>query len=155
MSATKRVPHWTRPDPAAKVGNKEIAIVHVAKKQLCLDDDTYRMTLRRVGVESSKNLTQAQYRELMAHYEHCGFKVEPKTKKGVRRGRFKVTESKSELAGKIKALLADMELHDNYADGIAKQMFKREKVEWCDTKELHSIVVALIKKQRKQGGVTP
>lgn len=151
MSATKTTTRWTRPESGEKVGRREIALVHIAAKQLGLDDDTYRMTLRRVGVESSKDLTQAQYRELMEHYERCGFKVEPKTKKGVRRDRFRGSSDKAELMGKIKALLTVMKLPDTYADGIARQMFGRGKVEWCTPKELHSVVVALVKRQRKQG----
>ena len=45
--------------------------------------------------------------------------------------------------GKIEALLADAELHWNYAIGIAKKMFKKEALEFCTESELHRIVAAL------------
>ncbi len=45
--------------------------------------------------------------------------------------------------GKIEALLVDNNLPWAYADGIAKQMFKVEKVDWLERGQLRKVVAAL------------
>lgn len=49
-----------------RMTRERITRVHaVARGQKGLDEETYRLRLRAVGVESSKQLTQAQFRDLM------------------------------------------------------------------------------------------
>lgn len=51
------------------------SIIHVAKKQLGLDDDAYRAILSGAGVESSKEIkTDAQFNTVMSAFESLGFK---------------------------------------------------------------------------------
>lgn len=50
--------------------------------------------------------------------------------------------------GKIEALLADNKLPWAYADGIAKQMFKVDKVDWLEREQLRKVVAALVVKCR-------
>ena len=53
---------------------KQTSIIHVAKKQLGLDDDTYRDILQlHCGVSSSKDLTQAGVKRLMSRFRELGF----------------------------------------------------------------------------------
>jgi len=47
-----------------------------------------------------------------------------------------------------------MKLSWNYADGIAKQMFKRERLQWCNAAELRGVITALVKQQAKRSEVT-
>jgi hypothetical protein len=48
----------------------QLKMIHVAKRQACLTDDAYRTILRTVGgVESSKDLTQGTFEEVMAILE--------------------------------------------------------------------------------------
>lgn len=57
------------------IGKKQIALIHVAKNQLGLDDDRYRDLLRAVcGVESSKELNYIQYDKLLKRLRELGFK---------------------------------------------------------------------------------
>ena len=65
----------------AKITKKQIALVHVAKCRLGLDEDAYRDILGQFGVKSSKELTRAQFKELMTVFERMGFAR--KTKKRV------------------------------------------------------------------------
>lgn len=59
---------------APRITSKQIAVLHVAKKQLGWDDATYRDVLRGIGgVASSRDLTHAAFEEVLAHAKHCGF----------------------------------------------------------------------------------
>lgn len=61
------------------ISNKEKAILHVAKNQLGMDDDTYRDFLRMYGgVESSKDLSKFAYEKVLTRLKELGFKVKPK-----------------------------------------------------------------------------
>lgn len=54
---------------------KKIALLHVAKKQLGLDDATWHLLLARAaGVESSKNLNHHGFSEMCAALEALGWK---------------------------------------------------------------------------------
>ncbi len=60
-----------------------------------------------------------------------------------------VPTSKKPLIGKIGAILADTKRPWSYADGIAKQMFKIQFVEWCSQVQLRKVVAALSIDQRR------
>lgn len=120
--------------------NRELAQIHIAKQTLGLDDDTYRDMLWTVGrVRSSADLDHAGRRRVLEHLKARGWKNT--------RSAPDVAKAKQALVGKIHALLADQGLPWSYADGIAKQMHKREKVQWCTPQQLRGIVTALAKRQ--------
>lgn len=57
------------------ITTSQIALIHVAKKQLGLDDDMYRAILQIHGrVESSKDLDAAGFEAVMRYFNKCGFK---------------------------------------------------------------------------------
>ncbi|MBT9485823.1 MAG: regulatory protein GemA [Myxococcales bacterium] len=57
-----------------RITTKQIAVLHVARKQLGWDEATYRDVLRGIaGVESSKDLTHAMFEAVLEHAKHCGF----------------------------------------------------------------------------------
>jgi phage gp16-like protein len=52
-----------------------IAKIHIAKKELALDDDTYRSILKRVtGKESSAKLRYSQLVDVLEEFKNLGFK---------------------------------------------------------------------------------
>jgi phage gp16-like protein len=54
---------------------RDLAAIHVAKKQLGLDDDTYRDMLWAVGrVRSAADLDFAGRRRVLEHLQACGFR---------------------------------------------------------------------------------
>ena len=55
---------------------KQIALVHLASKQLGFDDDTYRAILLQKGggVTSAKELDQDGFRGVMAYFTEWGFR---------------------------------------------------------------------------------
>lgn len=53
---------------------KQIALVHVAKKELGFDDENYRSILDVYGgVNSAKDLTLEGFERVMRYFEHQGF----------------------------------------------------------------------------------
>lgn len=58
------------------------------------------------------------------------------------------------LMTKVEALLADMKLPWDYADGIAKRMYGVGcfRVDMCDAKQMRGVITALTKRQQKKGG---
>jgi phage gp16-like protein len=126
--------------------NPSLAKIHIAKKELGMDNDTYREMLRtHGGVSSSKDLTLIGAAKVLAHLERCGFK--PKAGKAGDRARPKVGVDRQPLIGKIGALLADAGRPWAYADGVAKRLFanttKVERIEFCDVAHLAKVVAAL------------
>lgn len=119
----------------------DLAMIHIAKKALGLDDETYRSMLFTVArVTSSRELDHAGRIAVLNHMKACGWKNATTAPD--------VTKAKQALIAKIGALLADMQLSWAYADGIAKQMHKREKLQWCKPAELRGIIAALVNKQK-------
>ncbi|MCY1220864.1 hypothetical protein D9M72_328950 [compost metagenome] len=126
--------------------------IQIARRQLGLDDETYRDILKRtVGAESSKDLTSRQIGRVLAELERLGF--QPAQAKG---GRTKpsAAEDRAPLVGKIEAQLADAGRPWAYADTMALRMFKVERVEWCDTDQLRRLVAALSYDAQRHGGPT-
>lgn len=121
----------------------QLAQIHIAKKELGMDDDTYRAMLWTCArVESSADLDYAGRLKVLEHLKARGWKnkqIKPP-----------VIEHKQAQINKIEALIADMQLSWAYADGLAKRMYKRDKVQWCDAKELQGIIAALVNKQKGQ-----
>jgi len=57
------------------IGRKKKAIVHIAKEELHLDEESYRQILKGVaGVESSTQLTEAGFEKVMRRFQEMGFK---------------------------------------------------------------------------------
>ena len=58
-----------------------IRLIHVAKKDLQLDDETYRSILMRIGKkDSSSNLTVPELEKVLEYLKRSGFKVRSKPK---------------------------------------------------------------------------
>ena len=123
---------------------KLLSVVHIAKAELGLDDDTYRAVLRTFGTDSSADLDDAGLMDLIRHFERCGYKSRARKPAAL-------TGPKRRLLSKIYALLTSGKKSWDYADGIAKRMFKTEKTEWLDGDQLRGIIAALIRQGRREG----
>lgn len=121
----------------------ELAIIHIARKDLAIDDETYRAMLHMCArVTSSADLDHAGRAKVIEHLKSRGWKPKKAT----------VANFKSKLIWKIDQLLKEQDLNRAYAEGIAKQMYKRPKLEWCNAQELRGIVTALVNKQKADNG---
>ncbi|OTG68290.1 GemA protein [Acinetobacter sp. ANC 4470] len=124
--------------------NQRIAAIHMGKKSLNLDDDTYRDMLEQVtGKRSAKDMTDDDLVKVIQHLDQLGFSKRNFGEKP------KVKLSKEALMSKIEAHLAENKLHWNYAKGIAKQMFQKEALEFCTENQLWRIVAALEYKKKR------
>lgn len=133
--------------------NRELALIHVAKKQLGLDDGTYVAMLWTCGrVKSSKDLDYAGRQRVIEHLKSKGFKVDKTKAKAKHAGRPHNMDSaaRGPQLSKIEALLADAGREWAYADGMAKRMFKVERVALCHEGQLQKLIAALTyDKQRR------
>ncbi len=136
-----------KPAIAQDVRRKEIAQIHVAKKELGLDDETYRAMLWAIArVRSSADLDWEGRKRVLDHMKAKGWKNNSKRRPEPAKG-------KKALVGKIRALLINHSSgakSDAYADGISQRMFGVEKFTWCDDSQLYGIVQALMVDARRR-----
>lgn len=127
-----------------------IGKIHIAKSQLRMEDDIYRGMLARVaGVRSSKELNDRQAGAVLREFERLGFKPKPSTKS---KGKPKNISQLGPRIDKIEAQLTDMRLPWAYADALARQMYKVERVAWLKkAAQLDALIAALHVEQEKRG----
>lgn len=119
----------------------ELAQIHQAKKQLQLDDDTYREVLARVtGVTSSADMTHAQRKAVLAEFMRLGFKPQRSARSFKDRP---LDANTVPLLRKVEALLADAKRSWSYAHGLAQKMYSVARLEWLNPKQLHDLVSAM------------
>jgi len=133
----------------AKIGRSEIALIHVAKKQLNPAEEEYRAWFERYGKESSKDLTRGEFGSLLRHLEVCGFRYLPSVPGTPDLNR--QPQEKQENLWKIWALLKAQKLPWKYADGVAWRMHQVTKAIWCTPEQLHKLVIALEYRAKKEG----
>lgn len=126
-----------------------LAKIHIAKKAIGLDDDTYRTLLARVaGVTSAKDLNPRQVSAVLAEFQRLGW--QPPAKPTSRPAPNPAPDRKK-LIGKIEAQLATAGRPWAYADAMCSRMFKVERVEWCDSDQLQRLVAALVYDAKRHG----
>jgi len=126
-----------------KYRNAELAKIHIAKKQLGMDDDAYRdMLWILCGVRSAADLSPGGRKIVLEHLKDAGFAQKTK-------GRPELTRS-AQLR-KIEALLTIGDKSWAYADGIAKRICKVDKMAWVPENQLYKIITALRKQAQREG----
>jgi len=128
-----------------------LAKVHIAKKDLGLDDETYRSVMERVtGRRSAGDCAVHELVRAVAELRRLGWSpTGKKSKSGKTGGR--PSHGKAALMGKITALLAEGQRPDAYAEAIARRMYRRDKLEFCTPKELQGVITALSKDAKRHG----
>lgn len=132
---------------------KLIKIIHVARRELGMDRETYMQMVRGLQgldtVESTSELSVPNLNRVLDALKKRGFKVVPNTRTQGKPHNFE-SRSMPNMITKIEALLADMALPWSYADAIAQQMFGIERCSWVrQEKQLKAIIAALHNRQRK------
>lgn len=128
---------------------KQIRLIQVAKRELALDDDSYRAILQRVtGKTSSAALSWAQRMQVIDEFKRLGFKT-----KG---GRFDrpapvAVKDRQALINKIEAQLAEAGRPWAYADALAKRICKVDRIEFCEPEHLVKIIAALSYDAKRHG----
>ena len=127
---------------------KMMQLVHIGKNKLGLDDGTYRAMLWQVtSKESSKDCTVAALKKVIEHMEQHGFKVTPAKKHQTKKP--DAAKAKQALMDKIEALLTDGGYPWEYAESMAKHMYKVDALTFCDGRQLRGIITALTKNNEK------
>lgn len=135
--------------------NRMLAKIHIAKKQLGMNDDDYRAVLERVtGKTSSKGLPLSKLNDVLNEMKNLGFKTTTATK---RIGTRKLADDPQ--AKKIRAMwitLRDMgELKDSSEAALlsfVKRMTGVSAFEWLDSKQADTIINALRGWIERKGG---
>ena len=128
---------------------KALQIVHVAKRQLGLDESTYRALLQRVtGKSSAKDLNATQLQAVIAEFKRHGFRIQSTgiypTDKNNQRNKIRMLWQQMHKEGIVqdpsnKAL-------DNYCQRITGSAF----LEWVhNPKQLNRITETLKQWQRR------
>jgi len=140
-----------------------IRLIHVAKRDLALDDDTYRaMLIAATGKDSSAGLSVPQLERVLAHMKKSGFMVRHKTPanrprdsrhppSGLSRNIAQDAQSK-----KIRALW--LSLHDMGAvrdcseaalSAYVRRIAHVDALQWLDTDQASHVIETLKKWQTR------
>ena len=124
----------------AVLHNKQLAKIHVLKKQMGLDEETYRALLvEKGGKSSAKDMTTAEKAKViqwMAGYLY-GKQVADEF------------PDRSSLGIAINELRRQMARHGNYVGAIARRMFGNSDLRKCTVIEL-GMVLAALREQRQR-----
>lgn len=122
---------------------KDLARIHLVAKQLGMDQDTYRAMLRGLtGKESAGDLDRRQrWQVLLELGRQLGGSAASKPADPGRPA--PQGAAKDPMLRKIDAQLTSAKRTWAYAHAMAQRMFSRDRVEWCDPAQIHSIVAAL------------
>jgi len=138
-----------RPDRNTR--NTELGKIHIAKKQLGMDDDTYRDMLWTIArVRSAKDLDHAGRKAVLEHMKRVGFKGNRPDQDYPGRPHNINSADRGPLLKKIEAQLADAGLPWTYAEAMAQRICKVEKITFCDVKQLQKIIAALTYNAKRQ-----
>ncbi|WP_411832303.1 gp16 family protein [Pseudoxanthomonas mexicana] len=123
---------------------QQIVRIHLGKKALGLDEDTYRSLLRRVGGhDSSAMMSVAQRNAVIAEMVRQGFREEGRKERRKRFPGRPANVDQVPMLRKVEALLADARRPWAYAHEMADHMFKVSRVQWLRHDQLHKLVAAL------------
>lgn len=141
-------------EQASKPRQNLIAKIHIAKKDLGLDDGTYKDVLKRItGKDSSKNMTLNELKAVLDDFSRRGFVAKRTAKTAKRHGKkpkaHQQNQSRQAMIDKIEAILADMGLHWNYAHAMSRNMFGKFQLQFCTDDEMMKVMQAMAVYQRR------
>jgi hypothetical protein len=116
------------------IGRKKKALIHIAKEDLHLDDESYRQILQGVaGVESSTQLTWEGFAKVMKRFQEMGFRgLLPHPYQPIPKGRLipsgspqgaeSITESQKDF---IVYLLEELDWDEGHYHAFCRRIIKR------------------------------
>jgi len=132
-----------------------LAKVHIAKKDLGLDDAAYRAILARFGVESSSRLDMKGLEKLLAHFEQLGWVSTPnQAKPRINDEHIAIPDTSPHARQKRYALALAKALGWSLV-GLQKrikQQFHVENILWLnDQAALQTLIKDMINRCRRKG----
>lgn len=137
------------PAKQADLKRREITLIHIAKQQLGMDDETYRAMLWSVArVKSSTALDFAGRKKVLDHLKACGFKVVANEWAFID----KAAADRQPLLRKIYMVCKSMRVGKTYAEGAARRQTGIDrKLELMDQGQLWMLAGVLERtRQHKQ-----
>lgn len=123
---------------------RDLAKIHIAKKQLGMDDTTYREMLMQVaGVDSAADLNATGRRRVLAHLGQARFSARRQKKYPGRPMNMDRGGSRADQLKKIEALLTVGGKPWEYAHALAKRICKADRIDWVPDGKLYKIITAL------------
>lgn len=119
-----------------------LAKIHIAKKQLCLDDVVYRAVISSIapGRSSSADLDNRQLSVLLKHFERHGFKAQGNKRKA--QGGYQVTALKIRARGLLDKALDEGLVTS--ASGLVRKICEVDELTWCkDAGKLKRLLAVL------------
>lgn len=122
-----------------------LAQIHIAKKQLGLDEDTYRQMIATTtgGKRSCSDCSMSELHQVLQGLKNRGFKAKPRKRVAQYPGTPHNLDSEPMLQ-KIEALLSELKAPWSYADAIAKRQYRIERVAWLRSVEQFTAVIAAL-----------
>jgi phage gp16-like protein len=130
---------------------RDLAVIHMAVKQLGIDDDAYRDMLFAIArVRSARDLNHEGRQAVLAHLKKSGFRPRGRGtgvegQKSPRAGWEWVNAAapdRQPMLWKIRRLLVNAGRDRAYVDGIIAQN-GYPRLEFCDAGRLHALIAAL------------
>lgn len=132
----------------------DLAKIHIAKKQLGLDDQLYRDLLRRIAnVESAAQLDQWQRVKVLNEFQRLGWLKAQKTQRDSKAAEAEATANKVAQLKRGQVRLAEKLWAQLYAIGAVNnptglnayvyRMTKVERIEWANSKKLNVVIEGL------------
>lgn len=132
--------------PHRPLRTRQIAAIHACRRELHLDEETYRSLLERVtGLRSAADLGAVARARVIDECRRLGA-VAARTMRNAVPSHGpapNVQATNQAMIAKIGALLADSGRSWEYAHGTAARMFGRERLEWLRHDQLRKVVAAL------------
>lgn len=119
-----------------------IMLIKMGQAQIGWTDAVYRDTLFSLtGKRSATEMNDAEHARVIEHMLASGAQL-----RWNKRAHMKLAEEKKPLVAKIRVLLLHLgNRSDSYADALAKRMYRIDRFEWLDVRQLIGVVTALSK----------
>lgn len=154
MMALARKAAAVSPQRRALIGK-----VHVAKKEMQVDEDSYRRLLVRVtGHASAADCSDEQLVRLVEEFRRLGWQAKPKAASSARR--FKDCKRMADHAAARKARALWISLHhlgavanpsEEALEAFAKRQLGCETMQWADQTRMDSLIEALVAIGKRHG----
>ncbi|NYT80920.1 regulatory protein GemA [Alcaligenaceae bacterium] len=125
-----------------------IRLIHVAKRDLHMGDDTYRHILISIGGrDSSADLPVSKLGAVLEHMKKAGFKV--RSKQGGKPGRAMAMDTESRKVRALWLFLHEIEAVRDPSEGALAAYVKRmagvDALQWVNGKQIETVIEALKK----------
>jgi len=135
-------------DPRAKERRALLAKVHIAKKELCLEDIDYRAILEyEFAKRSAADLTILELEYLLGYFRTKGWQPKPGTDR-----RLITNQQLEHLRNRARAIAADLENGERRLRGLTWSVCGVEDLRWCRSEKLLKRLLAALEKIRRLEG---